>query len=68
MARYVNKRKYESRYDMINQVVTEYWVYSEYGEGFGIPKNAFFTTDEIDNICVFASQAGQKISNGAGQT
>ena len=36
--------------DMINQVVTEYWVYGEYGEGFGTPRNAFFTSDETDDI------------------
>ena len=27
-----------------------HWVYGEYGEGFGIPKNAFFKTDETDDI------------------
>ena len=49
-ARYVNRNKYKSRYDVLNHVVTEYWVYGEYGEGFGMPKNAFFTTDETDVI------------------
>ena len=49
-SRYVNSRKYESRYDMVNKVVTEYWVYGEYSEGFGTPRNAFFTTEETDDI------------------
>ena len=35
---------------MLNHVVTEYWVYGEFGEGFGMPKNAFFTTDKTDDI------------------
>ena len=35
---------------MLNHVVTENWVYSEYGEGFDMSKNAFFTTDETDDI------------------
>ena len=35
---------------MINKVVTEYWVYGEYGDGFGTPRNAFFTAEETDNI------------------
>ena len=48
--RYVNKNKYKSRYDILNHVVTEYWVYGEFGEGFGMPKNAFFTTDKTDDI------------------
>ena len=42
MARYLNRSKYASRYDMINKMVTKYWVYSEYGDGFGTPRNAFF--------------------------
>ena len=49
-ARYVNKNKYKSRYDILNHVVIEYWVYVEFGEGFGMPKNAFFTTDKTDDI------------------
>ena len=49
-ARYVNGNKYKSRYDMLNHVVTEYWVYGEFGEGFGMPKKAFFTTEETDDI------------------
>ena len=35
---------------MVNKVVTEYWVQGEYGDGFGTPRNAFFTADEADNI------------------
>ena len=35
---------------MINKVVTEYWVYGEYGDGFGTPRNAFFTAEEADDI------------------
>ena len=31
-------------------MVTEYWVYGEYGDGFGIPRNAFFTAEEADDI------------------
>ena len=57
-ARYVNRRKYESKYEMINKVVTEYWVYGEYGDGFGTPRNAFCTAEEADDIC-HLRQAGR---------
>ena len=50
-ARYVNSRKYESKYEMVNKVVTKYWVYGEYGDGFGTPRNAFSTAEETDDIC-----------------
>ena len=50
-ARYVNRRKYESKYDIISKVVAEYWIYGEYVDGFGTPfRNAFFTVEEADNI------------------
>ena len=29
-ARYVNMRKYESKYDMLNKGVAEYWIYGEW--------------------------------------
>ena len=35
---------------MISKVVAEYWIYGEYGDGFGTPRNAFFTKEEADNI------------------
>ena len=35
---------------MVNKVVTKYWVYGEYGDGFGAPRNAFFTVEETDDI------------------
>ena len=63
-ARYVNRRKYESKYEMINKVFTEYWVYEEHGDGFGTPRNAFFTAEEA----VFIRQAGQRIWSGVDQT
>ena len=62
-ARYVNSGKYE----MVNKVVTEYWVYGEYGDGFGSPINAFFTAEETDDIRRLR-QAGQRILSGEGQT
>ena len=63
IARYVNGNKYISRYEMLNHVVKEYWIYGEFGVGFGMPRNAFFTAETTDNI-----QAGQKTFDGVGQT
>ena len=60
-ARYVNRRKYESKYDMISKVVAEYWIYGEYGDGVGTPRNAFFTAEEADAFAVFARQELQRI-------
>ena len=40
IARYVNRDKFESRYEMLNYVVLELWAYGENGDDFGIPKNA----------------------------
>ena len=34
----------------LNHGVTEYWIYGEFGEGFGMPKNAFFTAETTDDI------------------
>ena len=31
-------------------MVTENWIYGESGEGFGMPRNAFFTAEPTDNI------------------
>ena len=33
-------KKYESNYDMLNQVAAEYWIYGEYGDGFGTPQRS----------------------------
>ena len=33
------------------KVVTEYWIYGEYSDGFGAPSNAFFTAEEANNMC-----------------
>ena len=35
---------------MLNHVVMEYWTYGEHGEGFGMPRNAFFTAELTDDI------------------
>ena len=35
---------------MLNHVFTEYWIYGEFGEGFVMPKNAFFTAETTDDI------------------
>ena len=35
---------------MLNHLVTENWIYGESGEGFGIPRNAFFTAELTDDI------------------
>ena len=54
MARYVNRNKLESRYEMLNFVALEYWSYGENGDGFGMQTNAFFTTDptvDIQRLC-----------------
>ena len=50
MARYVNRNKFESRYEMLNFVALEYWSYGENGDGFGMARNAFFTADPTDDI------------------
>ena len=31
-------------------MVTEYWIYGEFGEGFGMPKNALFTAETTHDI------------------
>ena len=49
-ARYVNGNKYKSRYEMLNHVVTEFWIYVEFGEAFGMPKNAFFTAEQTNDF------------------
>ena len=46
----VNMEKYESKYEMLNKVATEYCIYGEYGDGFGKPRNAFFTPREVDDL------------------
>ena len=68
MARYVNSRKYKCRYDMVNNVVTEYWVYVEHGEGYGIPRNAFFTSEDTDDIRRLRHAGRSENIKGAGQT
>ena len=35
---------------MVNKVDTDYWIYCEYGDGFGKPLNAFFTPREGDDL------------------
>ena len=35
----MNRRKYESKYDMISKVAAEYWIYREYSNGIGTPRN-----------------------------
>ena len=50
--------KYESKYEMLNKVAAEYWIYGEYGDGFGKPRYAFFTPREANDLhCL--SQAGK---------
>ena len=49
-ARYNNMKKYESKYEMLNKVAIESWIYGEYGDGFGKPRNAFFTPRDADNL------------------
>ena len=50
VARYVNKNRYDTKYEMFNDVVLNLWVYGETGMGYGCPKNAFFTPESRDNI------------------
>ena len=40
MARYVNRNKFEPRYEMLNWAALELWSYGENGDGFGIPTEA----------------------------
>ena len=57
-ARYVNRRKY----DIIRKVVAEYWIYREYGDGFGTPRNAFFTAEEADDIrCLRQAESSENL-------
>ena len=50
IARYINKYKYDSRYDMLNRVALDLWIYGEDGNGFGVPRNSIFTPDPTDDI------------------
>ena len=50
VAKYINKYKYDSRYDMLNRVALDLWIYGEDGNGFGVPRNSFFTLDPTDDI------------------
>ena len=50
VARYVNKHRYDTKYEMLNEVVLNLWVYGETGMGYGCPKNTFFTPESRDNI------------------
>ena len=50
IARYINKHRYDSRYHMLNKVALDLWIYGEDGNGFGVPRNAFFTPDPTDDI------------------
>ena len=43
---------------MLNKVATDYWIYGEYGDGFGKPLNAFFTPREGDDLH-HLNQAGE---------
>ena len=65
IARYVNGNKYKSRYEMLNHVDMEYWTYGEHGEGFGMPRDAFFTAEPTDDVQRLR-HAGR--SDGVGQT
>ena len=65
LARYVNGNKHKSRYEMLYHVVTEYWIYGEHREGFGVPRNAFFTAEPTDDIQrLRTTQAGQTTLDG----
>ena len=35
---------------MLNQVALDLWIYGEDGNGFGVPRNSFFTPDPTDDI------------------
>ena len=50
VAKYINEDRYEDKYEMINDVVLNLWVYGDTGMGFGCPKNAFFSPYLRDNI------------------
>ena len=41
IAKYINKYKYEDKYEMINNVVLGLWVYGESGTGSGVRKTHF---------------------------
>ena len=47
IARYINRYKYESRYQMLNQVVLDLRVYGEDGTGFGVLRNAFLPLTQL---------------------
>ena len=49
-ARNVNMGKDTSKYDMLNKVATDSWIYGEYGNGFSKHLNAFFTPREGDGL------------------
>ena len=65
--RYVNGNKYKSRYEMLNQVVMEYWTYGEHGvlvclEMLSLQQNRLMT------FSAYVTQAGQTKFEGIGQT
>ena len=60
--------KYESKYEMLNKVATENMIYSEYGDGFDKPQNAFFTPSEGDDLHHLTQAGNQRIQFGASQT
>ena len=41
IARYVNRNKFKSRYEMLNHVAQKYWSYRESRDGFGMSRNVF---------------------------
>ena len=49
-------------------MVTEYWIYGEFGEGFGMPKMLSLQQKQLTTFSVDAKQAGQKTLDGIGQT
>ena len=68
IARYINGKKYKSRYEMLNHAVMEYWLYRENGDGFGMQRNAFLLQIRLTTFSVYVAQAGQTVLNGVGQT
>ena len=41
--------KYKSKYEMLNKVAAEYWIYGEYGDGFGKPLGMSSGVPESDS-------------------
>ena len=68
MARYINRNKLESRYEILNFVALEYWSYGENGTVLVCRQMHFLPEIRPTTFRGYVAQAGQTVLNGVGQT